>query len=85
VEKTYGKDLGHDKDRYKRTTKIGFTETMEETARQRKVHGHDPTHRTAKALGIAVPHPLPCAQLCCTAKQPLPSVFNKRTVNQAFA
>jgi hypothetical protein len=43
--------------------------TTEEAARKRKVHGNDPTHRTtkiqctAKALGIAVPHPLPCKSL----------------------
>jgi hypothetical protein len=61
---------------------------MEEAARQRKVHGNGPTHRTAKtwctakALGIAVPHPLPCAQLGCTAKQPLPNVFEKRTAKK---
>jgi hypothetical protein len=29
-------------------TKIGFTATTEEAARQRKVHGNDSTHRTAK-------------------------------------
>jgi hypothetical protein len=33
-------------------------------------------------LGIAVPHPLPCAQLCCMAKQLLPSVFEKRTAKK---
>jgi hypothetical protein len=86
--KTHGKDLGHGKDRHKRTAKIRLTAKMEEAARQRKVHGNGPTHRTAKtwctakALGIAVPHPLPCAQLGCTAKQPLPSVFEKRTAKK---
>jgi hypothetical protein len=89
--KTHGKDLGHGKDRHKRTAKIRFTAKMEEAARQRKVHGNGPTHRTAKtwctakALGIAVPHPLPCAQLGCTAKQPLPSVFEKTHGKEAFA
>jgi hypothetical protein len=89
--KTHGKDLGHGKDRHKRTAKIRLTAKMEEAARQRKVHGNGPTHRTAKtwctakALGIAVPHPLPCAQLGCTAKQPLPSVFEKTHGKEAFA
>jgi hypothetical protein len=87
----HGKDLGHGKDKHKRTAKIEFTATAEEAARQRKLHDNGPIHRTAKiqcmakTLGIAVPHPLTCTHLCCTAKQPLPSVSNKRTAKQAFA
>jgi hypothetical protein len=38
--KTHGKDLGHDKDRHKSTTKIGFTATTEEAAQQRNVQGN---------------------------------------------
>jgi hypothetical protein len=55
-----------------------------EAARQRKVHGNGPTHRTEKirctanALGIAV-------QRWRTAKQPLPSVFEKTHGKEAFA
>jgi hypothetical protein len=46
--KTHGKDLGHGKHRHKRTAKIRFTATTEESARQRKLHGKGPTQRTAK-------------------------------------
>jgi hypothetical protein len=64
------------------TAKTGTSAQQRNSARQRigqrmamdpARQGTNPAHgkglmHTARALGIAVPHPLPCAQLGCTAK-----------------